>query len=162
PVNPEASEGVAQVVRSGKAELVSELTPAMFEQPYIPAEYREALRALGLASYMCAPLVARGRVLGALAFLSATPGRRFGRADLRAAEDLAARAGLALDNARLFAAEQKSRRRAEHLQAIAAALSGASSGEEVARALVEHAFAATGALTGAVWTLTPDGASLAL
>src|SRR5438874_2234905 len=50
---------------------------------------------------MCVPLVAHERALGAMTFVSASPERRYGPADLTLAEDLAHRAALALDNARL-------------------------------------------------------------
>jgi serine phosphatase RsbU (regulator of sigma subunit) len=51
---------------------------------------------------MVVPLAARGRVLGALTFVSSTASRHFEQADLELAEDLARRAGLAVDNAMLF------------------------------------------------------------
>src|SRR5262249_55376463 len=53
-------------------------------------------------SYMCVPLEARGRVLGALTLVSSGTGRRFGAPDLALAEEFGRRAGLALDNARLY------------------------------------------------------------
>jgi serine phosphatase RsbU (regulator of sigma subunit) len=58
------------------------------------------LRTLGLKSYMVVPLEARGRLFGVVAFLSG--GRRYGADDLALAEDLAARAAIAVDNARLY------------------------------------------------------------
>jgi len=51
---------------------------------------------------MCVPLEARGRTLGALTLVSSGSGRSFGPADLVLAEEFARRAGLALDNARLY------------------------------------------------------------
>jgi len=51
---------------------------------------------------MIVPLRARGRIIGALAFLSLDPARRYGSEDLALAEDLGLRAALALDNARLY------------------------------------------------------------
>ncbi len=53
------------------------------------------------------PLIARGRTLGAITFVSAESGRRYGAADLKVAEDLARRAALAVDNARLYDEAQK-------------------------------------------------------
>ncbi len=49
------------------------------------------------------PLTARGRVIGALTFGTAKSGRLFGPDDLRLAEDLAQRASIAIENARLYA-----------------------------------------------------------
>jgi serine phosphatase RsbU (regulator of sigma subunit) len=56
-------------------------------------------------SYMCVPLVAGGRTLGAISFAAGTPGR-FGDEDLLLAEELARRAALALENARLYALQR--------------------------------------------------------
>jgi serine phosphatase RsbU (regulator of sigma subunit) len=50
------------------------------------------------------PLVARGRTLGAITLVSAESGRRYGQAELELAEELARRAALAVDNARLYRA----------------------------------------------------------
>jgi serine phosphatase RsbU (regulator of sigma subunit) len=57
---------------------------------------------LGLKSYIIVPLVARGRILGAIALISAESGRRYGQSELQLAEELAGRAALAVDNARLY------------------------------------------------------------
>src|SRR5919202_1327098 len=53
---------------------------------------------------MIVPLVARGRTLGAITLVSAESGRRYGQAELELAEELARRAALAVDNARLYRA----------------------------------------------------------
>jgi serine phosphatase RsbU (regulator of sigma subunit) len=66
------------------------------------AEHRRILKGLGLKSYMIVPLIARGRTLGAITLVSAESGRRYGQAELQLAEDLARRAALAVDNARLY------------------------------------------------------------
>jgi PAS domain S-box-containing protein len=47
--------------------------------------------------------VTRGRTLGILTFVSSQPGRQYTKADLALAEELARRAGIAIDNARLYA-----------------------------------------------------------
>jgi PAS domain S-box-containing protein len=62
----------------------------------------QLVKQLDVTSYMCVPLEARGRVLGALTLVSSGSGRRFGASDLALAEEFARRAGLALDNARLY------------------------------------------------------------
>ncbi|WP_158220449.1 SpoIIE family protein phosphatase [Kineosporia sp. A_224] len=71
------------------------------------------------------PLVARGRVIGALTVsMTGLSGRPFGRRELGVVEILAARAALAVDNARLFAAEAAERRRAATLAEAGITLSG--------------------------------------
>ena len=62
-------------------------------------------RVLGVRSSIVAPLAGHGRVFGALTLATAESGRRFSEQDLAVAEDLARRAALAIDNARLYGAE---------------------------------------------------------
>ena len=69
--------------------------------------HREILRELGFKSYMAAPLIARGRLFGAMTFATAGESRRYTRQDLSLAEELARRAALALDNARLYEDSQR-------------------------------------------------------
>src|SRR2546422_5716365 len=64
------------------------------------------LQELGLASAMVVPLVARGRTLGAMTFASENPARRYTDSDLNFAEELARRAALGIDNARLYSDAQ--------------------------------------------------------
>ena len=102
PPDPEAPHGVSQVLRTGRSELVPEILETLIEEAAHDAEHREILRRLGLKSYMIVPLIARGRTLGAITLVSAESGRRYGRAELELAEELARRAALAVDNARLY------------------------------------------------------------
>jgi signal transduction histidine kinase len=59
------------------------------------------MRSLGLKSYVCVPLAVSGNTLGVLTFATAESGRRYTDADLAVAADLARRAALAVENARL-------------------------------------------------------------
>src|SRR5215204_1313778 len=102
PPNPDAPRGVAQVLRTGRSELVPEIPEPLIDEVAHDIEHREILRKLGLKSYMIVPLVARGRTLGAISLVSAESGRRYGPADLKLAEELARRAALAVDNARFY------------------------------------------------------------
>src|SRR5215212_4329688 len=101
PPDTDAPRGVAQVLRTGKSELISEISEPLMEEAARDVEHREILRRLGLKSYMIVPLIARGRTLGAISLVSAESGRRYGQAQLELAEELARRAALAVDNARL-------------------------------------------------------------
>src|SRR5262249_47179902 len=78
------------------------------------------LRALGCRSALLVPLVARGRTLGALTCLAAESGRRYDRADLAQAEQLAQRAALAVDNARLYDEAQEAVRCRDRFLAVLA------------------------------------------
>src|SRR5207247_8542413 len=76
--------------------------------------------ALGLAGEMLVPLTARGRSLGTLTLVAGPERRPYDRADLAAAEELARRCGLAIDNARLYAQGQAAVRARDDFVAIAA------------------------------------------
>jgi serine phosphatase RsbU (regulator of sigma subunit) len=89
-------------LRTGRPELSPEITESLLEEAARDAEHREILGELGLKSYMIVPLVARGRTLGAISLISAESGRRYRQAELGLAEELARRAALAVDNARLY------------------------------------------------------------
>jgi signal transduction histidine kinase len=75
----------------------------------------ELVRQLGVSSFVCVPLLARGRRLGALTLAAGPSGRRFRQDDLPFAEELAARCALALDNARIFREGEEARRLAEEV-----------------------------------------------
>jgi PAS domain S-box-containing protein len=87
--------------------MMAEITEELVERAARDERHRELLRKLELRSYMVVPLVTRGRTLGAISFVSAESGRRYGEADLQLAEELARRAAYAVDNARLYEEAQK-------------------------------------------------------
>ena len=95
-------------------------------------EHLELLRRLGIRSYVIVPMVARGNVLGAMTFITAEHDRRFGDIDVVMAEDLARRAAMAVDNARLHAEAVEARDAAE------AALVGGGVALEEATTAEEH------------------------
>jgi len=72
----------------------------------------------GDRSAVAVPLVARGRCMGALVLLSAHPGRTYDEHDLALAGDVADRAALALDNARLFRAASRATAAREEILAV--------------------------------------------
>jgi PAS domain S-box-containing protein len=107
PADPNASSGTAHVMRSGLAELRPEITDAQLEANARDAEHLAMLRSLRLRSVIIAPLIGRARPLGAITVAVAESGRRYNQQDLSVVEDLATRAGLALDNARLYREAQE-------------------------------------------------------
>lgn len=101
PVDPEAATGAPAVIRTGVSELIPEVTQEVLDSSALDSELEQLIRELRIHSVLTVPLAARGRVLGALSLVSAESGRSYGPADLAFAEDLARRAALAIDNARL-------------------------------------------------------------
>jgi signal transduction histidine kinase len=101
PSRRQADVGVHHVLRTGRSELATEIPEDLLERAAHDAEHLELIRALGLRSYVIAPLVARGEVLGAITVVHAESGRRFAEEDRELVEDLARRAAVAIENARL-------------------------------------------------------------
>jgi len=97
-----APQGVAHVMRTGKAKIYTDIPDSMLIALAQDAEHFRILQELGLASAMVVPLVARERTLGAITFASENPARRYSESDLNFAEELARRAALGIDNARLY------------------------------------------------------------
>jgi serine phosphatase RsbU (regulator of sigma subunit)/PAS domain-containing protein len=122
PLDPDRPEGPAKVIRSGRPDLHAVVGDEVLRAIAYDEENLRMLQALELRSAMITPLVARGRILGAIAFASAESGRIFTRDDLALAEEVSARAAISLDNARLYmqlsSAEQELRTSHEQLQAI--------------------------------------------
>ena len=120
PLDVEAEVGVPLVVRTGQTLLLADVSATGLMADVVDPEGLAAeLKHIELASYLCVPLIARGRTLGAISLLSSESGRRFGPDEKELAEQLAGRAALAVDNGRLYReAEQaaaRERRRSEQL-----------------------------------------------
>ncbi len=91
-----------RVLTTGESVLVREIKEGALEALGMPPERLETIKQLNPRSMICVPLLASGRVLGAVTFVATVSGRRFDADDLAMAEELARRAGLAVENARLF------------------------------------------------------------
>ncbi|QFS48617.1 AAA family ATPase [Nostoc sphaeroides] len=148
----DAPEGVAKVLRTGLAELVPQISDAALAAAIQDPEHLRIVRELGLKSCMILPLMARGRIFGAISFITAESERRYSTADLSLAEDVAHRAAIAIDNARLYQEAQQAQKTAERaleriarLQSITAALSESLTPAQVSEVIVEQSMAALGA-----------------
>ncbi|WP_158501702.1 ATP-binding protein [Vitiosangium sp. GDMCC 1.1324] len=99
---PRPDSPIWQVLESGKALLFPELSEAVLDGAANNPEHRTLLRQLHPSSGMMVPLIARERTLGVLTVVSHDPLHHYTERDLAFMEDLAWRAALAVDNARLF------------------------------------------------------------
>ena len=98
PPDPESTTGAVAVARSGETQYMRELTDELLAAAIPDPEQLALVRSLGVRSVVIAALKARGRLFGTLTLASAESGRLFERADVQLAEELAARAGMAIDN----------------------------------------------------------------
>ena len=164
---PEVLAEEAQPWQQGHSQLIPEITDEMLQAGAQDEEHYQILHSLNLRSAMVVPLMARGRVLGIIAFFWAESNNRYSEQDLALAEELAHRVGLALDNARLYEAEQQARQTAEQtaerlagLQAVTAALSEALTPAQVASLITKHGLPVLGAAGGVVTRLNEAGTEL--
>ena len=115
----DAEIGAHAVARTGQAMVLAEIDDAMITAGARDQDQVELLRRLRLRSWMCAPMVVAGKVLGTISFAAAESGRTFGPRHVAFAVDLAARAGAAIENARAFQAADRFR---QILDAVAEAV----------------------------------------
>ncbi|MDX6542086.1 MAG: hypothetical protein QOI71_3696 [Gaiellales bacterium] len=105
PVRAQASSGVSGALATGRSQLIQDVPGWLAKQETPDEELLTMARVLGVRSSIVAPLAGHGHVFGALTLAITSSGRRFTEQDLAIAEDLARRAALAIDNARLYGVE---------------------------------------------------------
>jgi PAS domain S-box-containing protein len=95
--------GAAQVLRDGMSQLIPEIPQELLEEAAVDAEHLELVRSIGIRSGIVVPMTAAsGRPIGVLSLVDAESGRVFSEADLELCEELGRRAGIAVENARLY------------------------------------------------------------
>jgi PAS domain S-box-containing protein len=103
PLDPRCDHPVAQVLRAGRPMVWRDLTsPSVMKEVVQGEDHRELIEETQYQSAAVAPLVARGSTLGALSLLHAHTDLRYEADDLQLLSELADRAAMALDNARLY------------------------------------------------------------
>lgn len=102
PTAPDSAAGHARAIRTGEAALYPEITDDMLRAASTSEEHFELWRRLSVQSSLCVPLRARGRTLGAITMVLHDPRLRYDATDLTLVGEVANRAALALDNARLY------------------------------------------------------------
>jgi serine phosphatase RsbU (regulator of sigma subunit) len=163
PSDPDAPSGSPNVIRTGESELTESITDEMLLALIDDPDLLTTIRELGLRCAMVVPLTARGRTIGSITMIGAETHERYGAFDLRLAEEIAYRAALAIDTARLFAAENDARlaaldaaHRNEILKDSTAAFGDAASVDEVVTAMLEQGIRRSGATGGAVGLLEDE------
>lgn len=113
PLPADAPHGHPAVARNGVSQLVDTVPEGTFEHEAQDAEHLELLRAIGTRSSMTVPLRVQNTMFGAITFASSITHKQYNQNDLLLAEELARRAGVAIDNARLYELSQRERARVE-------------------------------------------------
>ena len=110
PVADSRQPGALALVQ-GKTVHFSEFTPESLRETTRDESHYELMTRLDPRSAIAVPLLAQGRVLGALTLAWSESGRRYDESDMMLAEELGRRAALAIENARLYRRELEAQRR---------------------------------------------------
>ncbi|HYO52650.1 PAS domain-containing hybrid sensor histidine kinase/response regulator [Archangium sp.] len=113
PLSELAPHGPGRVLHTGRGELLPRVTDEVLRSIAQGPEHLGWLRELMTQSTLVVPLTVSGNTFGAIAFGTTPSGRIYGPEDQRVAEEVARRASVAIENARLFHLAQSERRRAE-------------------------------------------------
>jgi K+-sensing histidine kinase KdpD len=149
-------EGVTgTVAATGKSLLIPRMSPVELAERAAPA-YRGFLERYPTYAMMCAPLRARGRIIGAVTATRTRAGESYTSADLELLEELADRAAIAIENSQLHRENVVARTRAEHLYAFAQAVVTADAIEDVFDAALGTIEAALGTERSAILTFDED------
>jgi PAS domain S-box-containing protein len=108
----------SSVIRRREAQLVPEIPDEALAEAAVDELHLELMRELGLRSFVCVPVVSRERAVAAITFAAAESGRKYAPEDLRLAEELARRTGVAIENAELYQEVEERARAARVLSAV--------------------------------------------
>jgi serine phosphatase RsbU (regulator of sigma subunit)/PAS domain-containing protein len=121
PLDAGGPHPVAIVARTGRTHIQAEIGPERLRAFAVDEEHLQRMLAQGYGSALAVPLVARGRTIGVLSFMRFGGSRPYDDSDAELAGEVAGRAALALDNARLFAELRRAERQLEAVLANLAA-----------------------------------------
>jgi PAS domain S-box-containing protein len=102
PERLDSDRGLGRVRSTGESLLYTAIPDELLVQAAVDAEHLSMLRTVGMCAALIVPLKAPARTIGALTLVSADSGRSFSQADVELAEQIAERAALAVENARLY------------------------------------------------------------
>jgi PAS domain S-box-containing protein len=115
-----ASHPLVRVMTTGQPVLEAEVTTEFIRAAFAEPAQAKTVEALGPRSLICVPLVDSGKAIGALTLVTSGSGRIYDEADLFLAADVARRAAVVVEHARLFhQAEQATRARDDVLAVVA-------------------------------------------
>jgi len=112
------AHGINTVIRTGTSLHHRELSEATLDATSTSEEFRRLWRDAGVASALVVPISAGERILGAILLVSANRARLYEKADVAMAEELARRAGMAIENARLYSEARDADRRKDEFLAM--------------------------------------------
>lgn len=113
PTERDDAIGGPVAVRTRETQVMAHVSDEMLANAARSEENLHVLRELGIGSLLVVPLIARGKILGAITFVATKRRQPYREKDVDLAEDVAALSALAIDNARLYREAEMARGRAE-------------------------------------------------
>lgn len=169
PPDPNGPHPAVEALNNGQSAYLAEITDEVVRALSRSDDHYRVVSQLGFRSYMCVPLTARDRVLGAVTIISCDPNRRFGPPDVDLMLEVASRASAALDNALLFEDQQRARAAAEdsaerlsQLQMLSTALSRAVTVTQVTKVIGAIALPALNKGNRGLWLVDEESQRLEL
>jgi PAS domain S-box-containing protein len=169
PPDPQGPHPAVEALRTGATFFLDDVTDDVVRALTRDDDHYRIVCELGFRSFMCVPLIARGRTLGAVTVISCSADRRFGADDVEVMSEVARRAAVALDNSRLYDDQQRARADAEssadrlrELQTLATALSRAVTVGEVTKVMRAIAMPQLGSLNRDLWLVNESSGTLDL
>jgi signal transduction histidine kinase len=160
---PTLSEPLLRVIESGESTM-SSVIPVDAWDAIVDPDHREALTRFGIRSAMTVPIRGTGKPYGTMTFVLTSTQRAYDAFDLLVAEELARRAGAAIERSRLFEGEREQRlvaerstHRVEYLQRLTSMLAQAVTIEEAVAAVTTELRAVLLATVVIIGLVTEDG-----
>ena len=97
----------ASVIRSGRSVLIPDFSESIYRSYTSDADLVARVVKMGMHSLVGSPIRHHGKVIGALIGGTVSSSRRYGKYELSIFEELASRAGIAIENARLYSEAQE-------------------------------------------------------
>jgi len=113
PLDAGGPHPVAVVARTAEPHIQNEMSPERLRAFAVDEEHLNRMLSAGYGTSLAVPLIARGRTIGVLSFLRFGAGELYDESDAELAGEVAGRAALALDNARLFSELRRAERQLE-------------------------------------------------
>lgn len=119
PTTVKNNEGVALAIKTGKSQFYPTISMEFIKKSLKDPKALALVNKIGIKSVMIVPLFSSEKPIGAISFVMSESHRQYNQDDLNMAEELAKRASLAIDNARLFQSEQRAVAAREEFLSIA-------------------------------------------
>lgn len=152
PYDPDAAWGAAQVIRSGRREVINNIDPAVFSLPG-----GDVLKQARLQSVITVPLVAVLGTIGAMQLIRCDGQPPFATSDVELIEELAGRLAAALNSAVLFDRQARGRAALETLQQVSGRIAAVATTAKIVHAALAYGSAGIHADGGAMFQLDDDG-----